>query len=80
MICPVVPLRTIKPMVASADRHAASGTPHRVAFASAQQWVARLAAAKRAGRLDEELEKIGRLLSAYAESCRSLYGETCRSG
>jgi len=34
---------------------------HRVAFASAQQWVARLAAAKRAGRLDEELERVGRL-------------------
>jgi DNA replication protein DnaC len=34
---------------------------HRVAFASAQQWVARLAAAKRQGRLDEELERIGRL-------------------
>jgi DNA replication protein DnaC len=34
---------------------------HRVAFASAQQWVARLAAAKRAGHLDEELERIGRI-------------------
>ena len=34
---------------------------HRVAFASAQQWVAKLAAAKRQGRLDEELERIGRL-------------------
>jgi DNA replication protein DnaC len=34
---------------------------HRVAFASAQQWVARLAAAKRGGRLDEELERIGRI-------------------
>ena len=34
---------------------------HRVAFASAQEWVARLAAAKRQARLDEELEKIGRL-------------------
>jgi DNA replication protein DnaC len=34
---------------------------HRVAFASAQQWVARLAAAKRTGRLDEELERIGRI-------------------
>jgi len=34
---------------------------HRVAFASAQQWVARLAAAKRSGRLDEELERVGRL-------------------
>ena len=34
---------------------------HRVAFASAQQWVARLATAKRAGRLDEELERIGRI-------------------
>jgi len=32
-----------------------------VAFASAQQWVARLATAKRQGRLDEELERIGRL-------------------
>ena len=34
---------------------------HRVAFASAHQWVARLASAKRAGHLDEELERIGRL-------------------
>jgi len=34
---------------------------YRVAFASAQQWVARLAAAKRQGRLDEELERIGRV-------------------
>ena len=33
---------------------------HRVAFATAQQWVDRLAAAKRAGRLDEELERLGR--------------------
>ena len=33
---------------------------HRGAFASAQQWVARLADAKRQGRLDEELERIGR--------------------
>ena len=32
-----------------------------MAFTSAQQWVARLAAAKRAGRLDDELERIGRL-------------------
>jgi DNA replication protein DnaC len=34
---------------------------HRVAFASAQQSVARLAAAKRQGRLDEEFERIGRI-------------------
>lgn len=34
---------------------------HRVTFASAQQWVAKLAAAKQGGRLDEELERIGRL-------------------
>ena len=34
---------------------------YRVAFASAQEWVARLAAAKRQGRLAEELERIGRL-------------------
>jgi len=34
---------------------------HRVAFASAQQWVAKLAAAKRSGRLDDELERSGRI-------------------
>jgi DNA replication protein DnaC len=34
---------------------------HRVAFASAQQWVAHLATAKRQSRLDEELERSGRL-------------------
>jgi DNA replication protein DnaC len=34
---------------------------HRVAFATAHQWVNRLGAAKRAGRLDEELERLGRL-------------------
>ena len=34
---------------------------HRVAFGSAQKWVARLASAKRQARLDEELERIGRL-------------------
>jgi DNA replication protein DnaC len=33
---------------------------HRVAFASAQPWVARLAAATRQGRSDEELERISR--------------------
>lgn len=33
---------------------------HRVAFASAQEWVGRLAAAKRAGRLEEELERLRR--------------------
>jgi len=33
---------------------------HRVAFASAQDWVGRLAAAKRAGRLEEELERLRR--------------------
>jgi DNA replication protein DnaC len=33
---------------------------HRVAFATAHQWVNRLGAAKRAGRLDEELERLGR--------------------
>ncbi len=33
---------------------------HRVAFASAQEWVARLAAAKRAGRLEDELERLRR--------------------
>jgi DNA replication protein DnaC len=34
---------------------------HRVAFATAHQWVNRLGAAKRAGRLDEELERLGRI-------------------
>ncbi len=34
---------------------------HRVAFATAHQWVNRLGAAKRAGRLDEELERLGRM-------------------
>ena len=33
---------------------------HRVAFASAQDWVGRLAAARRAGRLEEELERLRR--------------------
>ena len=33
---------------------------HRVAFASAQEWVARLAAAKKAGRLEDELERLRR--------------------
>ena len=33
---------------------------HRVAFASAQDWVGRLAAAKRAGRLEDELERLRR--------------------
>jgi DNA replication protein DnaC len=34
---------------------------HRVAFATAHAWVNRLGAAKRAGRLDEELERLGRI-------------------
>ena len=34
---------------------------HRVAFATAHQWVNRLGAAKRGGRLDEELERLGRI-------------------
>jgi DNA replication protein DnaC len=34
---------------------------HRVAFASAQDWVGRLAAAKRGGRLEEELERLRRV-------------------
>jgi DNA replication protein DnaC len=34
---------------------------HRVAFATAHEWVNRLGAAQRAGRLDDELEKLGRL-------------------
>jgi DNA replication protein DnaC len=32
-----------------------------VAFATAHQWVARLGTAKRAGRLDEELERLRRI-------------------
>jgi DNA replication protein DnaC len=34
---------------------------HRVAFATAHEWVNRLGAAQRAGRLDDELERLGRL-------------------
>ncbi len=34
---------------------------HRVAFASAQDWVGRLAAAKRAGRLEDELDRLRRV-------------------
>ncbi len=33
----------------------------RVAFATAHQWVNRRGAAKRAGRLDDELERLGRM-------------------
>jgi DNA replication protein DnaC len=34
---------------------------YRVAFATAQEWVLRLGAAKRAARLEEELERLGRI-------------------
>lgn len=34
---------------------------HRIAFATAHQWVNRLGAAKRAGRLDDELERLTRI-------------------
>jgi len=34
---------------------------YRVAFATAHEWVGRLGAAKRAGKLDEELERLGRI-------------------
>jgi DNA replication protein DnaC len=34
---------------------------YRVAFATAHEWVGRLGAAKRAGRLDEELERLRRI-------------------
>ena len=34
---------------------------YRVAFATAHEWVLRLGGAKRAGRLDEELERLGRI-------------------
>lgn len=34
---------------------------HRVAFASAQDWVGRLAAARRAGKLEDELERLRRV-------------------
>ena len=34
---------------------------YRVAFATARQWGTRLGTAKRAGRLDEELERLGRI-------------------
>jgi DNA replication protein DnaC len=34
---------------------------YRVAFATAHQWVGRLSTAKRAGKLDEELERLRRI-------------------
>ena len=34
---------------------------HRPAFATAHQWVNRLGAARRAGRLDGELKRLGRI-------------------
>jgi DNA replication protein DnaC len=34
---------------------------HRVAFATAHEWVGRLGTAKRAGRLDQELERLRRI-------------------
>ncbi|MFI5259689.1 MAG: ATP-binding protein [Candidatus Limnocylindrales bacterium] len=40
---------------------AAARRGHRVAFATAQTWANRLGAAKRAGRLDDELERLGRI-------------------
>jgi DNA replication protein DnaC len=40
---------------------AAARRGQRVAFATAHQWVNRLGAAKRAGRLDDELERLGRI-------------------
>jgi DNA replication protein DnaC len=40
---------------------AAARRGHRVAFATAHQWVNRLGSAKRAGHLDEELEHLGRI-------------------
>jgi DNA replication protein DnaC len=40
---------------------AAARRGHRVAFATAHEWVGRLANAKRAGRLDAELERLGRI-------------------
>jgi DNA replication protein DnaC len=38
-----------------------SPKPQTVAFATAHQWVARLGTAKRAGKLDEELERLRRI-------------------
>src|SRR5438105_13377722 len=40
---------------------------YRVAFATAHQWVGRLGAAKRAGRLDEELERLRRIPLVVAD-------------
>lgn len=34
---------------------------HRVTFATAHEWVNRLSGAQRAGRLDDELERLGRI-------------------
>jgi DNA replication protein DnaC len=55
------PPGTGKTHLSTALAVAAARRGHRVAFATAHQWVNRLGAAKRAGRLDEELERLGRI-------------------
>jgi DNA replication protein DnaC len=44
---------------------------HRVAFATAAQWVARLADAHHAGRLQDELVKLGRIPLVIVDLCRT---------
>ena len=50
-----------RPTSRSRSASQAARRGHRVAFATAHQWVNRLGAAKRAGRLDDELERLGRV-------------------
>ncbi|HEX5971153.1 MAG TPA: ATP-binding protein [Gemmatimonadaceae bacterium] len=54
---------------------------HRVRFATATEWVARLAEAKREGRLEDELATLGRIPLLVVDLCRDRdYAErvTCR--
>jgi DNA replication protein DnaC len=43
---------------------------HRVAFATAAEWVARLAEAHHAGRLQDEITKLGRIPLLIVDLCR----------
>jgi len=52
---------------------------HRVLFATASEWVARLADAHHAGRLQDELVRLGRYPLLVVDLCRHRdYAEDCR--
>ena len=54
---------------------------HRVQFATASQWVARLAEAHHAGRLQDELVRLGRYPLLVIDLCRARdYAEVSAAG